>query len=102
VDTTLHAALDKYDIFAITVSLNYGKKILDFLEEDLANRQSVMDETGRSKISGKSDFTFTFHVAHVSPVFPCNRVSACSSAPGPASSSWLHTTAQFGRFLYTV
>lgn len=47
VDATLHVAKDKYDIFAITVSLNYGENVLDFLEEDLANRQSVMDETGR-------------------------------------------------------
>jgi|SRR5882762_7298068 len=48
VDATLHATMDNYDIFAITVSLNYGNNILAFLEEDLVNRQSVMDETGRS------------------------------------------------------
>jgi len=48
VDATLHATMDNYDIFAITVSLNYGNNILAFLEEDLVNRQSVMDETGCS------------------------------------------------------
>ena len=40
--------MDKYDIFAITVSLDYGTYILDFLTDDLANRQSAMNETGRS------------------------------------------------------
>jgi hypothetical protein len=38
--------MDNYDIFAITVSSNFGKIILDFLTEDLANQQSVMNETG--------------------------------------------------------
>ena len=38
--------MNKYNIFAITVSWNYRKNILDFLEEDLVNWQSVMDETG--------------------------------------------------------
>lgn len=46
-DATLHTAFDKYDLFAITVSLDYGENIRNILVEDLANRQLIMDQTGR-------------------------------------------------------
>jgi hypothetical protein len=46
VDGALHTALDKYELFAITTSLDFGKEILDFLKNDLQQRQTVMDQTG--------------------------------------------------------
>jgi hypothetical protein len=97
VDATLHKALDKYEIFAITVSLNYGETILPVLKNDLAYRQSVMDKTGRllprnfqaSRIPSLS----SKDVLHVGSVFFRIRISAGGSAPSPP---WLHAaTAQF-------
>ena len=38
VDATLHATMDKYNIFAITVSLNYGENILGFLKDNMTNQ----------------------------------------------------------------
>lgn len=46
VDSALHTALDKYELFAITASLDFGKEILEFLQNDLRQRQMVMDQMG--------------------------------------------------------
>jgi hypothetical protein len=66
VDATLHTAMDKYEIFAITVSLNTGKKILRFLNYDLELRQSAIDKTG-------SLIPRIFHVSRI-PSLPSTNV----------------------------
>jgi hypothetical protein len=44
VDSSLYVALDKYEFIALTVSLETGKKLIKFLEEDFVKRQRMMDE----------------------------------------------------------
>jgi hypothetical protein len=46
VDSSLHVALDKYEFIALTVSLETGKKLLKFLEDDFVKRQRMMDLYG--------------------------------------------------------
>jgi hypothetical protein len=61
--------MDKYEIFAITVSLNTGKKILRFLDYDLELRQSAMDKTGGL-------IPRIFHVSRI-PIFALNECPSC-------------------------
>jgi hypothetical protein len=45
VDSSLHLSLDTYEFFAVTVSLETGKRLYEFLEKDLRTRQRLMDQT---------------------------------------------------------
>jgi hypothetical protein len=48
VDASLHIGLDKYDLFAITASLETCKNLKDYLNEDFANRQAIANSGGRN------------------------------------------------------
>jgi len=46
VDASLHIAFEEFELFALTLTLESGKEVMDFLEADLAFRQKIMNETG--------------------------------------------------------
>jgi hypothetical protein len=87
VDGSLHTAFDKYEFLAVTVSLEYGRYMLDFLRADLARRQSVMDETGhmeqRAFQASRIHPLLLFNVPDVNSAFRYRyaSVAAGSSAP---------------------
>lgn len=73
-DATLHKAFDFYDLLAITISLDYGKDIIAFLEADLSYRQEVMNATGqlqpRNFQVSQILLLLLINVPNVSLVFP--------------------------------
>ena len=53
-DASLHIAFDEFELFALTLTLESGKAVMEFLKGDLVFRQRIMDETGTLPVrSGK-------------------------------------------------
>jgi hypothetical protein len=61
VDRSLHYAMDSYEFLAITVSLTTGKWLIQFLEDNLCDRQEQMDT---AHVYLKRQFSVCLHILH--------------------------------------